>query len=491
MPGECQLLIWFIVLTISLFHTSPCSCINLCNSSRASRFTFSAETCISSATRPIVTTPAVRCPCFLRYMIVADEPTVWDVLFVSDQYYGEWRTILYNGDPKNVVESLSSRNIKTQNSSTILTTPEIKVVLKGTFRLVIRTNTNETRCFSNWKNILIPTSIVLESIPTPYPVFPMDPTQRFVGGNVIENIRNLTSYRWVAEIFWDGQVICSGIVISLYGFVLTAAHCIAHVRTEEILVGVRGADVLYRRFYKVRKGFVHPNLEVLNNNEYLNNICVLELENFEVDYDEIGVLPLNYDHQTPQEGDVVTVVEYGYIFENWGGGSFGHRLRQLDSPVISSRRCSKIELFSSYNPYIHLCVGYTKRRCSVCQGNEGSPLRYIRNNGNGSQQEKLVGIMSYNHTCEHTGLFAAYTKVSRFATWIDTVVEQTLEARRNAFWTKQQILIPILTVLCFLIIAILIAAFLLWRRRKRNIGRQQDLDNRTESDMPSETGISG
>lgn len=133
---------------------------------------YGSTTCASSATTPIVVTAESRCPCFLRYVISSDLPTVWDVFFVSSAAYDRWADAGFVGDPDPVVDSLSTRSAQTVDAKSILATPDTDVFLSGRFRLVIRTNTNETRCFLDGRPGRPATSVVLQPMPTPCPTPP-------------------------------------------------------------------------------------------------------------------------------------------------------------------------------------------------------------------------------------------------------------------------------------------------------------------------------
>lgn len=133
---------------------------------------YGSTTCASSATTPIVVTGESRCPCFLRYVISSDLPTVWDVFFVPSAAYDRWADASFVGDPDPVVDSLSTRRAQTVDAASVLATPDTDVFLSGRFRLVIRTNTNETRCFLDGRPGRPATSVVLQPMPTPCPTPP-------------------------------------------------------------------------------------------------------------------------------------------------------------------------------------------------------------------------------------------------------------------------------------------------------------------------------
>jgi len=74
---------------------------------------------------------------------------------------------------------------------------------------------------------------------------------------------------------------------------------------------------------------------------------------------------------------------------------------------------------------VHVCAGVPGGGCDACQGDSGGPLYQtidVARNGSTVAVPVIVGIVSFSKGCARAGVPGVYTRVSHYASWIDSVV---------------------------------------------------------------------
>lgn len=102
------------------------------------------------------------------------------------------------------------------------------------------------------------------------------------------------------------------------------------------------------------------------------------------------------------------------------------RLRSVQVPLVSSRKCQGG--LDRYGPAEgleglrlgegQLCAGFERQPGDACRGDSGGPLIFRR----GSRPPVLLGIVSYGVGCGRNGLFGVYTRVGKYADWLNSEI---------------------------------------------------------------------
>jgi trypsin len=209
-----------------------------------------------------------------------------------------------------------------------------------------------------------------------------------------------------------GRVACGGALIQK-NVVITAAHCVQEEKdTIRVLLGTNDAKDS-NPTVKVKGIISHPDYDAEGG--LLNDIAVLILE----DYDPkqfggpVGTIPLSRDDEAPETLGQSTVIGWGNTSSH--GVLFADQLRQATIPTISIEECQSH--YSGVNN-TQICAGLAQTGgLDSCQGDSGGPL-VVQTNGN----PHLAGVVSWGEGCAQKEKPGVYTRVSKFATWIETSV---------------------------------------------------------------------
>ncbi|OQV11796.1 putative Serine proteinase stubble [Hypsibius exemplaris] len=250
------------------------------------------------------------------------------------------------------------------------------------------------------------------------------------GGNPLARTFDVTNprgdaefgeYPWMAAILKsDLNYVCGGALIEAR-LVLTAAHCVAKVRGEDLIVRLGEFDVSetteppYQDIH-VKKVIIHGDY---HSGTLRNDIALLVLDQPAVmnSYIRPVCLPPAIDFTAM----TCTVSGWG---KNSPNGQFSTVLKEVDVPVIERTQCQSMlrnaqELGPIFNLHdSFLCAGQAGK--DACAGDGGSPL-ICKVDG----AWRLAGLVSWGIGC---GQFpGAYVNVAKFLPWIQGVVRENFQ----------------------------------------------------------------
>ena len=208
-----------------------------------------------------------------------------------------------------------------------------------------------------------------------------------------------------AERAIDGAY-CGGTVIAPK-VVLTAAHCVENSLANEMDV-VTGRTRLSQEDegerIRVARILVHPKYD---NRNVFGDAALLQLSR------ATTVQPLPIAH--PVDDDL-TAPGTRVITTGWGateeGGRMSDSLLFVRLTMRSDSYCDRV--YGDIDDASQLCIGSKRAGEDSCQGDSGGPVV----SGDGAAT-RLVGLVSYGRGCGRKGVPGVYTRVSRYAQWVD------------------------------------------------------------------------
>jgi len=262
---------------------------------------------------------------------------------------------------------------------------------------------------------------------------------------------------------------CGGSAIST-SHILTAAHCVAAIRTESLYVSIGDHNMRkkdkYERVIQADKVFIHNNFQASN---FENDIAIIKLktpftihnarQTIQRMEDQEMLQNLINENQKPN----LTVLGWGSLAE---GGPSAKTLNFVKLPYIDHGTCK-----SAMNPYEvfdgMLCAGdIEKGKIDACQGDSGGPIVYekvptsdasrqrtflfdlgVKNSDNflkPSQYDdynfdysfedpaqpiidhgwEIAGLVSWGIGCAQPGYAGIYTNVAYYKDWIADIMAQ-------------------------------------------------------------------
>lgn len=213
---------------------------------------------------------------------------------------------------------------------------------------------------------------------------------------------------------YDGQNCGASFIGKRY--VLTAAHCLHNVSSEEVDVVIGVSDLASsdaeNHRYSVNNIYLHENYTAAHTS---NDIAIVELA--KVADEKIIALVDRYTRANLQDGQMLTVMGWGDQDAS-DRRSTSSKLYQVDVPLVNQDICKSAGGFGSDYRSIGedaFCAGYEDGGYDSCQGDSGGPI-LIETNGTYEQ----LGIVSWGKGCAQADAYGVYANVSHFESWIET-----------------------------------------------------------------------
>jgi len=199
-------------------------------------------------------------------------------------------------------------------------------------------------------------------------------------------------------------------------WVLTAAHCLVDkgvtTKVKDVNVLVGASDLIGGGTRKsIKQIIVHPDFVESTGN---NDIALLELDT------KTNVSPIKVTDRDVPNGTSAMVIGWGALTKN--STSFPSELYEVDLPLVDRQVCEALYGKTEFTDNM-LCAGYTQGGKDTCQGDSGGPLMA---NINGYYQQ--IGITSWGISCAEPGLYGAYTRLSKYKSWISSKTKDSSDS---------------------------------------------------------------
>ncbi|KAM7360217.1 chymotrypsin-2 [Cochliomyia hominivorax] len=231
---------------------------------------------------------------------------------------------------------------------------------------------------------------------------------RVNGGQVVKRIVpyqvSLQAYRRNS---W--RHFCGGSIISA-NHVLTAAHCVNKMRTEEIhvVVGTLTWKSGGQRHRAAAKR-IHPKFSL--SPKIINDIAIIKVQPaFNLHRNSIAAISLGTTNRLGERVKV-RVTGWGATTPTVSGG-LPDRLQELEYQTISNEECARKGFKVTPNEVCAL----SGRGQGSCMGDSGGPLVTTQS------PAQLVGVVSYGTSTCAQGIPDVYSRVSSFLPYITKVI---------------------------------------------------------------------
>jgi len=126
----------------------------------------------------------------------------------------------------------------------------------------------------------------------------------------------------------------------------------------------------------------------------------------------------------PQEdqdlvGETAWVTGWGRLYED---GPLPSVLQEVPLPIINNTQCENMYEKAGYRehiPNIFICAGYREGGRDSCEGDSGGPMSVMGQDG----RYRLQGIISWGIGCAEKNQPGVYTRISKFAEWINQIIQ--------------------------------------------------------------------
>lgn len=208
-----------------------------------------------------------------------------------------------------------------------------------------------------------------------------------------------------------GEFQCGASAISEH-WAVTAAHCVID-NSGRAKTGPKGSQI----WINPAQAFEGPSIwldMIIPNPRYrpsdfwqVNDIALLHTPG------SFGTqnLPINNSPQYPELNAVLQI--YGFGLTSSGGEPSDVLKQGFVLNLADSRPGTPCGRYDGYRAAYLVCAGLTGGAVDTCQGDSGGPLTEIVDG-----VPRLVGIVSSGEDCAKAGYPGWYTRMSRYAGWI-------------------------------------------------------------------------
>lgn len=199
---------------------------------------------------------------------------------------------------------------------------------------------------------------------------------------------------------------CGGSVIT-EDVVLTAAHCVVGVDTEDLLVFSESADLGSDDLNETSVADVHVAEDYGDPVENASDWALLLLDEA-TDVEPIALA------QDPQEYDTFETAGWG----NLGDGTYPTVARWVELPFVDDETCADVYA-DAFDDESMVCAGdLANGGVDSCDGDSGGPLM-----APDGDDQVLVGIVSWGYGCAEPGIPGVYAEVADFNDPIEQAID--------------------------------------------------------------------
>ncbi|CAG9764581.1 unnamed protein product [Ceutorhynchus assimilis] len=213
--------------------------------------------------------------------------------------------------------------------------------------------------------------------------------------------------RYQAGLVMDNRNICGGSLIR-HNYVLTAAHCAENVDEFQVILGSHTiTDKLVTHQVIVSKlYYIHPAWNITTRT---NDVAIIKIDSV-ADNPSVEIIPLAPGNASDFANAYATLSGWGRF--NRESIDFASYLQVVELQIMTNKECSND--FPGFIQSQHICTrgNYSGHSAGPCNGDSGGPLVV-----NGLQ----VGIVSFGSPGCGAGMSSAYSRVSSFAEYIESI----------------------------------------------------------------------